>query len=331
MNSIKTASLLLLTTFILYSCRKDKEVAIVYPLDDNSLPSGAITGVSVNSVSGNQLEFVLDIAVFRDSRNMENQLNKSNFQDDTTRISGVDYYFNIINSETKSGNSKEDYSALMLMDQSGSISSTDPGNYRLEAATAFCRALGKSDKVSLWSFQGSSYKQYGTGFTQDTATLLADIESLRNKETGSTPLYYAQLNVVNYCAANSNNNNKAVLTFTDGADNNSGGINSLQVVNNALAKNVRLFNIGLDGAEAVILSRQALATNGAYMFARDAKQLISMFGNLGKLLNASATYYRTTWRVKKASGNFSSGTLSYEITVTLPYGGTITIPFSVEY
>lgn len=41
-----------------------------------------------------------------------------------------------------------------------------------------------------------------------------------------------------------------------------------------------------------MLCCQAVATGGTFMFAQDALQLISMFGNLGKLLDLSAKYYQ---------------------------------------
>jgi von Willebrand factor type A domain len=331
-STLKTLIAMAIAATALFSCKKsDKEPGLVLPLNDNSLPSGAITGFKLVNKTTSYLEYSLDIAVFRDSRNMENQLKKENFLNDTLQSGSLKYFFSLISVDKLSPNLQKPYSAVMLMDQSGSILTTDPLDYRLDAANAFCRRLGANDNISLWSFQGDSSKQYGTGFTRDTGFLISKINGLNGHESGNTPLYKSQNNVVNYCFTNATNTNKAVLTFTDGADNNSAGVTSPQVVANAIAKNVNLFNIGLDAAEAAILSRQALATGGSFMFAKDARQLISMFGNLGNLLNVTATYYHTTWRVTRSSGNFTTGTLTFYVTVQLPYGGTVTVPFSVDY
>lgn len=328
-----------LSLLVFASCKKSDDPVqptptpntIITPLNDNSLPSGALVGFKLLNKTSSQLEYSLDVAVFRDSKNMENQLKAESFRNDTLASGSTKYFFSVENAERRTDNSSTAYSALMLMDQSGSISSTDPKNNRLDAATAFCRNLGAADNVSPWSFQGSSYQQYGAGFTRDTGFLINAIKALKGKETGSTPLYLAQNNAVDYCYNNAVNANKAVLTFTDGADNNSAGTTSQQVINNATVKNIKLFNIGLDAAETPILVQQALSTRGAFMYAKDARQLISMFGNLGKLLASSATYYHTTWKVNRSSGNFTSGNLQSSVTVLLPYGGTVTIPFSIDY
>lgn len=320
-----------LTFFFTISCKKDKDVAIVLPLNDNSLPSGAITSVNLLTKTASYLDFEISVAVFRDSKNMENQLTANNFQNETISLFGSTLYVTLKNFTKVNQTTSSPYSALLLMDQSGSISSTDFFNRRLDAASAFVRKLGAGDNVSLWSFQGNTYRQISNSFNRDTATLLMQIEDLRYKETGGTPLYASQQQAIDYTKANANNTDKAVLTFTDGEDNASGSITNTIVTNNAVSKNIKLFNIGLGSASMDALQQQALASKGAFMFAEDAPQLISMFGNLGKLLNKTAVYYKTTWRLTKNAGSFGTGTYTLSVKVSLPYGGTIEIPYLIKY
>jgi len=327
---MKKTFFILTAIAIFYSCKKDGSApAIVLPLEDNSLPSAALAGVQVINETADYLEYALDMAVFRDSKNIENQLKAENFLNDTLISGSISYYFTLKDLDFINGSSETPYSAVMLMDQSGSIITSDPSDFRLDAASVFCRNLGAGDDVSLWSFQGSGYTQL-TPFIRDTSVLLPAINDLDGKEGSGTPLYYSQYNTTGFCATNATNANRAVMTFTDGV-NTTSSTTSQQVIDNALAKNIKLYNIGLGEAETAELTRQALATNGAFMFAEDARQLISVFGNLGKMLNKSATYYHTVWRVSKSSGTFTSGTLSFYVTIALPYGGTVTVPFAIEY
>src|SRR5690606_25236835 len=225
-----------------FSCRKDKDVVITPPLEDNSRPSAAIVNIIVTEKKDNTLRLKMDIAVFKDSKNMETQLKSDWFVIDTLSRSGVNTFKRTAFS-LSGGQQFASYSALMLMDQSGSISGTDPNDYRLDAAKTFCANLGTGNNVVLWSFTGSTYTPYGSGFTNDTATVIAQIEALRNKEGGGTPLYKSQMPAIDYCSANATATGKAVLSFTDGGDNG-GGYTAEQVAANAVTKKVRLFNIG---------------------------------------------------------------------------------------
>lgn len=320
---------MLLVLPVLSSCDKEDEIAIVPPLNDNSQPSAAIVNVMVTEKKDNTLRLKIDIAVFKDSRNMETRLKADQFIIDTLTRSGINA-FKRTGCTLSGAKSLANYSALMLMDQSGSISGTDPNDHRLDAAKTFCSNLGNGNNVLLWSFKSSTYTTYGSGFTNDTATVIAQIEDLRGRESGGTPLYRSQMAAIDYCSANATATGKAVLSFTDGEDN-AGGYTAEQVGTNAVAKKVRLFNIGLGSAETVQLCRQAVATSGAFMFAKNARQLISMFGNLGKLLDGSAQFYQTEWQITRAN-NFTTGNFSHELRILLPYGEEeLKVPFSVDY
>lgn len=325
---------LLLITFSFFSCKKDnnEEPIIIQPIDDNSLPSAAILSIRVLEKTDDHLRFQMNVAVFRDSKNIEDNLKSDNFIIDTLALYGENTVFN--NDMTQLGNmgNAADYSAHMLLDQSGSISSTDPNNYRLDAAKIFSSNLGNNNDVALWSFAGYTYQEI-LGFTTDTAKVNAEIEKLRDKEGGSTPLYKSQDAAITYVKANSTKTNKAVLTFTDGEDTEYRPTAD-EVTQHAKQEGVRLYNIGLEDVASDLLLKQAVETNGAFLYAKDARQLISIFGNLGKLLTNTATFYQTEWTVKGTDADnvfVGTGKISHDLKITLPYGGEITVPFSFEY
>jgi hypothetical protein len=327
MNHFRNCVLIIGIILLATSCKKDKEEAIA-PLNDNSLPSGAVANITLLQKNNNTMRIGLDVIVFRDSKNIETGLGHENFSIDTLRYRGTTA-FTLDGAGKKAAKNPEAYSALMLMDQSGSINSSDRTDLRLDAAKAFSSNLGSGNEILLWSFSGSNYMAHGTAFSADTAMINTQIESLRNQEGGGTPLYFSQHAATGYCTANAHKPGKAVLTFTDGKDTR-GDYTAMEVAENALSKNVRLYNVGLGSAETDMLCRQAVASGGAFMFAKDARQLISMFGNLGKLLDQSAMFYHTEWTVTKDSDFPSSGTLSHELKIKLSYGD-VAIPFSVDY
>lgn len=329
---VKYFAVIAFLAFSLYSCKKGDDVApIIEPLNDNSLPSAAILGIEVIDKTDDLLKFRMNMAVFRDSENIEENLSSSAFAIDSLEIAGYNSGFaNNLTNRVKGG-SAGNYSALLLMDQSGSISSTDRGNYRLEAAKIFTLNLGPNNNLALWSFGGSGHKAL-LDFTTDTATVVQEIEKLRGMQSGGTPLYTSQYEAITYTKGNSTKTNKAILTFTDGQ--NSGGGSSENVVNHALSQGVALYNIGLGDVSTDLLLQQAVATKGAFMYAKDAKQLISIFGNLNKLLAHTATYYQTEWTIssKEAEKLFQrSGIIDHEVKITFPFGGQISVPFSFRY
>lgn len=321
----------LVMIFIWSSCKKN-DISIAPPLNDNSLPSASVGDLQIVKKDAKEIVFSMKVAVFKDSRNMENRFSREHFVLDTINLNGYKCFFANTATSLSGGTGAGNYSALMLMDQSGSINDTDPSDQRLTAAKTFVTNMGAGNNSWLWSFTSSNFTKYGDGFTTDTTTLLAQIENLRNKEGGGTPLYYSQYNAIQACADKGSAPNKALLTFTDGADNH-GVYTSTQVSDFAVSKNVKLFNIGLGSSAPLSLLRQAVDGKGAFMYASEARQLISMFGNLGKLLDGSARFYNITWKAafNNADGTFSSGTFRTNLRVKTPYNYTVVVPLEIRY
>lgn len=328
-NYLCKSILVLLVAANFFSCKKDDVERFTPPLNDNSLPATAVSGISINNKSSKEIIFTTLLAVFKDSKNMEYQLTAKNFEIDT--LNG-DFAFAVQSAPLTGGGNAGSYSSLMLMDQSGSISGTDPQDFRLDAAKIFTQNLGSGNNAWLWSFEGSKAQSYGTGFTSDTSVLLPQIENLRDNLGGNTPLYNSQYLAVEAASTKGDKSNKAVLTFTDGM-NNVYNRTSTQVSDFAKSKNVQLFNIGLGAVDASELLSQAVAANGAFMYAKDARQLISMFGNLGKLLDKSARFYAIQWKASAIGSNSfpNTGLINTTLFINTPYDYTIEVPVIIRY
>ncbi|MBK6979069.1 MAG: VWA domain-containing protein [Cytophagaceae bacterium] len=131
---------------------------------------------------------------------------------------------------------------MFLLDQSGSIVSTDPFDSRITAANTFLDNLGKNDKVGL-----SAFSDYGPTIYHNTGAdpekIRQTLEFLGDDEGGGTPLYLSTYNLTTELYKMSNSTNKALISFTDGADTN-GGITPDQII--ALAKEKTFKFIPLD-------------------------------------------------------------------------------------
>jgi hypothetical protein len=317
--------------FLITSCDgEDPE-----PLRDlDGDPSGAVINTSVIDYDDSLLTIELDLYVVNGQGNFARGLSENNF---SIEDAYVGYYSELIFENTSIGssntNEKGNYSASLLLDQSGSISNTDPFNLRIEAAKIFCGALGGSDYALISSFK-SSYADnivIHTEYSQDTSVLNRELNSLLYRESGGTPLYNAAYSMVGYTNENAPGNNKAIILFTDG-NNTTSGVSLEQLTDYAYSENIQIYTVGLSrSVDFAVLSRIAANTDGAFMWAEDARQLITMFGTLGDLLSGNANYYRTTWQVSRSSGTWQSGdSFVTEMTITLSDGSEFVVPFEVQ-
>ncbi|MCD2422311.1 VWA domain-containing protein [Niabella pedocola] len=315
-------------TGLCFSCKKDDTIKFTPPLNDHSLPSAAVYNVKVLEAGEKKLRFSVDLAVFKDSKNMEYGFGTGQFRIDTFLSA---YAFKQVRAVLSGGGTGTRYSSIMLMDQSGSTGSTDPDDLRIDAGKIFCRNMAQEHESWVWWFS-DEYKAVGAGFKSDTAALVKDVESVRNLGKGGTNLYGAQYAATDALIKKGTKQTKALLTFTDGEDNR-GVKTSAQVVAFAKGNAVRLYNVGLGASSDEYLYDQAVATGGAFMYAKDAQQLISMFGNLGRLLDGSAKFYSVEWEMTPVGSGrvISKGTYDLILKVVTPYNYTIDVPVTVRY
>ena len=206
------------------------------------------------------------------------------------------------------------YSATFLLDQSGSITSTDPQDARIQAAVTFMNNLSSGDEVGLLAFAENGQLPYspvtsysdrnGNAFTTDSNGFTSTLQALAGLEDGGTPLYQAVKTAVTYTVNRARNSNRAVLVFTDGEDTE-GGVTLQEAIDFANMHDVTLHTVALSqGVDLGVLSEMASETGGSLTRADDARQLISYYGALGPLLSGSARFYRTSWR---STGRVTSG------------------------
>lgn len=348
-----------------------------FELEPESMEAGGIMASRAVSISGATIEFELDVFVVGSDGDFLDNLDASSFviedanftvnransatDPDNRRdsaggkndrqaqypgnIAGVDspqdtvyYDFTQISVGGYTSPSYGSYSALLLFDQSGSITSTDPDDSRIEAAKYFLNALGSGDNVMVAAFSKGGnlpyepITYYGESFTNDGLRYFSTLNGFKDTEGGNTPLFQATYTMVDFTYSHAPNSNRAVVVFTDGEDTE-GGRTIEEIVNLAQSLNVKVFTVGLsDNVNKKVLAEMAVGTGGALMWARDARQLISTYKTLGNLLHGGAAYYGTRWRVQRSSGAFegATGWFSTHMKVELD-NGTLYIPIYVEY
>ncbi|MEO0334069.1 MAG: vWA domain-containing protein, partial [Bacteroidota bacterium] len=136
--------------------------------------------------------------------------------------------------------------------------------------------------------------------------------------------------MVDHTADNAPANNQAIILFTDGKAGSS-GVSLSEVTAHAVNRGVQVYTVGLSNdVELNVLAEIARETGGAFMWAADAEQLITMFGTLGDLLSGNALFYQTQWQAVLSAGAWTSGnSFVAEMVITLSNGEQFIVPFEV--
>lgn len=251
------------------------------------------------------------------------------------------------------GTTAQPYAAALMLDQSGSIATSDPTGARLYSAKAFIDGLGAGDHVLLSAFANGAALIPDMPLTlyppfRDLATVSSDpsyfstLDSLPALVGGSTPLYAALDLMREQLVTDESLPNgiaKSLVIFTDGDDTDCVDANDANAcrtrrqesIDAANAAGVRVFTIGLSsGVNFEALGELANQTGGAFLFADSAEQLIPLYGSVGKLLSLSLPTYRLRWTIQATEANvFLSGNAVLGRVEVTADGSKFEVPFIV--
>lgn len=229
---------------------------------------------------------------------------------------------------------KGPYSATMVLDRSGSMHSADPSNVVLSSAGIFARNLGAGDTMALMAFprDSSEFRPYdctiyGNGFDGNAAGWIATLHSLTGT-SGGTPLYKCANQAVGYTRDRGPTNNRAVLLFTDGEDNESGNVTASTVIQTARNAGVAVYALGLGGANAAELGRIARETGGGLTYAVDVGQLIIAYGTLGGVLSGARPTCTITMKETVQGGTYGNGESIRYVNIRVD-GETVSTPITL--
>ena len=291
-------TLILIFAICATSCIKDQN-DIIPDLDGE--PAAGIVDIDIVSVDSNELIFSVDLFAVDHLGGFIQNLGTSNFEIDnnSTQLQNSE----IIDIREFRQEERGPFSATMLFDQSGSISGTDPNNARVEAGIKFAEIVNDGDEASVVAFTtGGNYTspyQILTDFSDDPEVLIPPIRALANNENGGTPLYISAAAMCDHTAEKAKNENKAIIAFTDGANNGS-GVSVDQLIDKACETDVRIYTVGLgSGVSLGELSEIAFETNGAVLLAENAIQLVSLYSSMGELLHGKVEAFKLRVKVEQ--------------------------------
>lgn len=311
--------------------KSSQDTRLLVRLAPQSLPSAGSRGVRITSNGGARLEFEVDVVVLQANGAPVEGLGSGVF----TLRDLSNLRFEQLGLSAQSGADVGPYSAVLLMDQSGSIVSTDPTDSRLQAGKIFFQALSAPDNAQLAAFASGGLLPYDPitlwgGFTSSGSSFYSSLDSLAGMESGGTPLYSSTAALIDHVSSQGNNPNRAVVVFTDGEDTD-GSWNLRDVISLARTRNVKLFTVGLSsGINFQVLSQMAAQSQGAMLWASDARQLISIYGSLGNLLRGAAQFYRIRWSATLNSGTWTAGSWFWASVEIQTPAGLLSAPFYVE-
>lgn len=234
------------------------------------------------------------VSVFDTNGSPVSGLNSSNFQ---VKEDGVLRPITVTQAS-----SSERVALALVLDTSGSISSTDLQNIK-QAATTLVNMLGPNDLVAVWEFYTWVYLRQD--YTTNKQAVIAAINAM--SPGGDTALYDAIFQAADHSATVSGR--KSMVVMTDGEDNASGH-SEAEAIAKAVEKQVPVFTVGFGTANAQVLGRIASQTGGVYYPAASSAQLQDLFRRIGSVI---ANQYLITWTARTSDG----GVHNIEITATL--------------
>lgn len=310
-------------------------VSTQFSLPAEGAPNVTNIAAHVINVTGATATIEVDVVVSDADGIFVPGLGASDFTVDNVTAGNTSYAFAGLGVTLNNVQANGPYSAFITLDQSGSVSQSDPTNARLQAAKSFFSALGPGDNAAMGYFPDKDNSPFlktfpQLGFVTNGPLYYPAIDSLAGLKYVSSPLYAATIQATDYTVQNGGNTNKAVILFTDGVPTGDTGTLQ-QAIDNAKSKGVKIFTIGLgSGTDAAALALLSQSTGGSAIQVTDARQLISFYKTLGALLEGSGQFYRTRWMVTKSSGTFvPRETFSTFLHVTAA-GSPLSVPFFVE-
>ena len=302
-------------------------------LDTTSQPATTTTPDGTNL----SLSFQVQVVAFDENGQPLDTLQPSDFwiDDFVDPDSGLNFVFSQTNVEQVVTDSAGPYSAMLLLDQSGSIITNDPTDARLFASKEFLSALGEQDYAAVSAFADGGDKLIESEpvsllnpFTGNGTDVYPVVDSLASLEGGGSPFYDAVESMIRYTSTNAPNMNKAIIVFTDGEDTGS-SFTVDDVISRAINEGVKLFVVGLSSTtEQAVLSKMANDTGGSFFLASDAQFLPNYYGTLGQVLTGQTKAYDTTWTVDITGNGSFNGEFTSSVIVNTPQEQLV-VPFTV--
>lgn len=227
---------------------------------------------------------------------------------------------------------EEVISAIIDIDQSGSMKTTDPERKRVDAAKAFVNRTKEQDRVAVMTFSGAGEGLRAStllqNFTSDKALLGTAIDKVGQRL--ETPIWDSTLDTLDVHADDPGGiagASRVVVLFTDG-QRNGGTANFSDALAAAQETDVKFFTIGLGAGPKEIdlteLQALAAATGGTFANVDSADELDTLFEKVFNAIRASGTITLGITPTPPA-GSLVTGTVEFTVN-----GRTFNLPYAVQ-
>lgn len=211
------------------------------------------------------------------------------------------------------------FSTALVIDQSGSMSGSDPANARIAGSRQLVRQLLAGDEVALYTFASASTRL--TALSSDINALDQALTRV-GAPTGGTALYDAANDACMYVASAARNANRAVVLLTDGQDGGS-RVTAAAAIANCRNLGVRVYTVGFGGAPPAVLAQVAMQTGGTATADQDVNVLLAALTSLPVTMRganpATAVDFGVTVQGTLPIGPTSlSGTVTVDVSAGIP-------------
>jgi len=189
---------------------------------------------------------------------------------------------NVTEVQIKQYDQYSNIAGVIILDSSGSMSSNDPQNLRVEAAKKFVDTMDTDDSFSVIDFgagttNGQRVSRLLCDFTNDKIELKQSID--KATASGGTPLFESILDGIDMLKEYSDKS-RVIIVLTDGRADSNDNLNSC--ILNAKDNDVMLYTIGLgSNLDFSNLGNLSSKTNGAFANASNSSELDLVYNNIG--------------------------------------------------
>lgn len=311
--SLVVLMMLICSAYFFTGCNKKDEVVTPGAVTD-VIVNGSLTPTSHSSAQGNM--FVTDQDGNPLGISSSNVAAVMSWTSDNAGTSN--------GTVTLSSTVSQDIAAAITMDYSGSMRPQDITCMET-GVTAYINAMGATDIAEIIKF--STSVNVVQGFTSNKTDLLAAVTT-GNPPAGTTALYQSIFKSTQDVSLQSSNYLRAVVAFTDGAENAS-TVTRADMITEALTKGIPVFTVTLlnSGSDPTDMQNIADTTGGfAFTVASDSCTNISnIYAQINNQFN-NAYAISITWPVNEMP---PAGT-QVTVTITVNYEG-ITKSFNKSF
>lgn len=175
---------------------------------------------------------------------------------------------------------------VLVIDDSGSMSSNDSSNMRLSVAQNLIDKLPKNSKVGIVRFTGSTYKLTSV-VTDEIELAKSYLTTSYFKSSGGTNMYNAIDSAFSMYESTDDTIMKMMVVLSDGATFDTGKHSTM--VTTANNNNIKIYTVGLGNSNSdyftSYLKPLANNTSGAFYLASDASKLEDIYEDINKKID----------------------------------------------